>query len=124
MIGFRNEADLFLRRYVNFTNTQDTGKVIDLIDDEAEYWFADGTYKGKQQIFQALANTFNHLKFKTYHIFDVEWLYTNAHNACCRYKYQWECEINGILEKGFGRGTNIMVHTSKGWKMLHEHLSG
>lgn len=123
MMNFRNDVDTFMRKYERLTNQHDAGKLIELLDDDAVYWFANDTFHGKRQIFKALVHAFHCLKQKTFKIFDIEWLYTNAHNACCRYKYQWECEIDGLLHKGEGFGTNILIHTSKGWKMLHEHLS-
>jgi ketosteroid isomerase-like protein len=113
----------FVRAYEQATNSHDIANVAPLIAADAVYWFSDGSYRGRDAILAAIAQTFATIRDETYQIADLEWVATDSSLAVCRYRFSWTGIINGLPRSGSGRGTNVLIKTSGGWQMLHEHLS-
>jgi hypothetical protein len=65
----------FLREYETSGRTGGVDYTLSLIDDNAVYWFSDGTaHVGKRAVEQAIRRNFNAIKHETYRISDVLWV--------------------------------------------------
>lgn len=117
------DLSALVEAYELATNSHDVNTVMTLIDEDATYWFTDGSHRGGDAIRSALARTFELIRDETYEITDVEWVTVSEDSACFRYEFGWAGTVDGQQSSGSGRGTNIAVRRPDGWKMLHEHLS-
>lgn len=120
-----NDPDItaFVREYERATNTHDADVVATLVAQDATYWFTDGSYVGRAAIREALARTWQTIRDETYEIRDLEIVAEQRDLALFRYRFLWSGVIDGRLESGDGRGTNVAVRRVGRWLMLHEHLS-
>lgn len=118
-----NELGQFLREYEVATNTHDFDQVAPLLNEEAIYWFSDGSYTGINAIRQAFMETWNKIQNEKYQIRNIEWIGIEEKLAVCIYEFHWEGEVDGEKLSGTGRGTNVIGRVNNKWKMLHEHLS-
>lgn len=117
------EPTAFMARYERATNSHDLGRVAPLIAEDANYWFSDGSHRGRAEILAAVARTFARIEDEVYEIGDLEWVVLTADHAVCRYRFSWTGNIDGRPASGRGRGTNVIVKRDGDWRMLHEHLS-
>lgn len=113
----------FIKNYEIATNSHDFSKVKPLIEDNAIFYFSDGSFTGVDNIRQAFEKTWEKVKNEIYLIKDVEWLVNSDKVAVCVYNFHWTGSIDGLLRQGNGRGTNVLIKTDTGWKIMHEHLS-
>ena len=113
----------FMAEYVVAANSHDVQRVLPLIADDATYWFTDGSYRGREEIADALERTFAAIHDEVYRIEDLEWITADRGHAVCRYRFAWTGTVDGLPRSGSGRGTNVLVNTDDTWQMLHEHLS-
>jgi ketosteroid isomerase-like protein len=115
--------DDFLKTYEAATNSHDFDNVAPLIDKDAVYWFSDGSFEGIEAIREAFIATWTKIKDEKYSINNVRWFTSSDDTAVCVYDFSWQGSVDGVQKSGSGRGTNVLVHKSGGWLMLHEHLS-
>jgi uncharacterized protein (TIGR02246 family) len=116
-------ATAFVRAYEQASNSHDIAQVAPLIAPEAVYWFSDGSYRGRDAVVAAIAETFATIHDETYQIADLEWVAVSDNYAVCRYHFTWTGTVNGRPASGSGRGTNVLISSDGAWQMLHEHLS-
>lgn len=118
-----SELNQFLKEYEIATNTHDFDQVAPLLNEEAIYWFSDGSYIGISAIQRAFTETWNKIQNEKYQIRNTQWISIDEKLAVCVYEFHWEGEISGEKVSGTGRGTNVIGKVNDKWKMLHEHLS-
>lgn len=118
-----NELDSFLKSYEQAANSCDFDNVAPLINDEAVFWFTNGTFTGKQAIRQAFEDTWSKIKNEVYAISNVEWLANNDDIAVCVYDFTSDSIVNGERQVYKGRGTNVLKKSDGNWQIVHEHLS-
>lgn len=117
------ELNNFLKEYELQTNTHNFDNVSPLISKDASYYFSDGVFVGIEEIRKAFNKTWEYIQNEKYSIKELNWIVISEIVAVCTYQFQWEGNVNGEVENGQGRGTNVLVRMQNGWKMKHEHLS-
>lgn len=90
-----------------------------LIDDQAVFWFNDGSFNGLDAIQGAFEKTAESLKEEKYWLTDKNWIADNV----CLYQFNWEAVVDGQKTCGCGRGTTVFKELGGEWKIAHEHLS-
>jgi ketosteroid isomerase-like protein len=118
-----DELDDFLGEYIRSTNSHQFDAVALLIDDEAVYWFSNGSYRGVSAIRAAFKKTWSIIQDEEYAIEDLEWVTIDEQTATCIYTYRWRGVIDGAVREGIGRGTNVLRNDGRQWRIVHEHLS-
>ena len=118
-----NELTPFMQAYERANNTHVWANVEPMIAKDATYWFTDGSYAGINEIRQAVEATFEKLQDEVYEISHLTWPVATDTVAVCTYHFSWQATIDGIVQSGSGRGTNILEKRDDSWQILHEHLS-
>jgi ketosteroid isomerase-like protein len=113
----------FLREYERLANQRDFNALIPFIDENALYWFSNGSYRGIDAIRRAFEQTWKNIKDERYTISEVSWLFANDYEAVCTYFFHSDGIVNGQRQEYSGRGTNIFQKKDGKWKITHEHLS-
>ena len=114
----------FMREYETSGRVGGVEHTLRLIDDNAVYWFSDGTsHVGKAAIERAIRRNFEAIKDETYRISDVVWVAQSADVAVCVYRFEWSGIIGGKPAAGSGRGTSALARRGDAWAIVHEHLS-
>jgi uncharacterized protein (TIGR02246 family) len=113
----------FMAEYERAANSHDVQRILPLIADDATYWFTDGSYRGREEITDALERTFAAIHDEVYGIREVEWVAATDEFAACRYRFSWRGVVDGQPSSGRGRGTNVLVKRDGAWQVQHEHLS-
>ena len=117
-------ADDFMRHYEAATCAHDLSATLDLIAEDAIYFFSDQTtHVGKPAIEAVLAANFASIKDETYRIEGLRWLAMSDRLAVCVYDFNWSGLIDGRPASGHGRGTSAIRCTAGNWLVVHEHLS-
>jgi ketosteroid isomerase-like protein len=111
-----------LQEYERRLGKQQWAAVEDLIHEEAVFIFSEGTFRGKAEIAQAFAKTFQTIQDEQYSLHDLDWLVVTDDVAACIYNFRWQGIVKGQAMSGGGRGTTILQKTDKGWQIVHEHL--
>ncbi len=104
-------------------NRRRFAEVAPLIDENAVFWFTDGSHVGHKAIRSAFERTWASLVNETYWLEDLQWLAMDEAAAGCTYRFHWTAEIDGQPRAGAGRGTTVLRRSDSGWKIVHEHLS-
>ena len=113
-----------MREYEAATRAHDLERTLGLIDENAVYWFSDGTsYSGKDRIGRALRSNFEPIEAEDYRIEDLMWLAESHECAACKYRFEWSGMIAGSKASGSGRGTSVLARRGESWVVVHEHLS-
>jgi ketosteroid isomerase-like protein len=116
--------DEFMRAYEAATNDHDLERTLDLIADDAIYWFSDASaHCGKTMIARALQRNFESIRTERYCIEDLVWLASSDSVAACAYGFRWTGEVDGKSVAGQGRGTSVIKRVDGNWRVVHEHLS-
>jgi ketosteroid isomerase-like protein len=114
----------FMREYETSGRVGGVEHTLRLIDDDAVYWFSDGTsHVGKDAIERAIRRNFDAIKDETYRIGDVVWVAQSPDVAACVYRFDWSGMIGGKPASGSGRGTSVLARRGDSWVVVHEHLS-
>jgi len=114
----------FLREYETSGRTGGVERTLRMIDEDAVYWFSDGTsHVGKSAVERAIRRNFDLIKDETYRISDVVWVAQASDFAACIYRFDWSGVIQGAPASGSGRGTSVLARRGDGWVVVHEHLS-
>lgn len=113
----------FLEEYELATNSRNFDLVAPFIDEEAIYWFSDGSHNGLEEIRLAFEKTWKIIKNETYTISDVHWVLLTDVNAVCLYLFNSTGTVGGKKQSYSGRGTNVLTKKNGNWKIVHEHLS-
>lgn len=96
--------------------------LVDLLSEEASFWFSEGSFRG-DAIRKAFERTWNHVKDEHYWLEDITWIAIGDRAASCTYRFRWRGVIEGKPSQGAGRGTTVLRLEAGGWKIVHEHLS-
>ena len=114
----------FLKDYVASSAGHGLGRLLNMIDEEAVYWFSDGTqYVVKNAVGSAIRHNFESIKDETYAIEDVKWLLKTEDTAVCIFRFVWSGIVRGESASGEGRGTVVLKRNGDSWQIIHEHLS-
>lgn len=113
----------FLAEYEMRANACDFDAVRPLIDENAVYWFSNGSYRGIAEIQKAFEETWKNIREETYKISDVRWIFCTTECAVCIYHFRSDGIVEGERQVYSGRGTNVLRKKDGSWKMIHEHLS-
>jgi ketosteroid isomerase-like protein len=114
----------FIREYETSGRTGGVDYTLSLIDDNAVYWFSDGTsHGGKDAIARAIRRNFEAIKNETYRISEVVWVAQSSDFSACIYRFDWSGVIGGAPASGSGRGTSVLARRGDSWVVVHEHLS-
>lgn len=113
-----------MRAYEAATAAHDLERTLDMIADDAVYWFSDGgTHHGKQAIAEVLRSNFDAIKMESYRIEKLTWLAESDDVAAGIYGFAWSGMIGGVQRSGSGRGSTVLKRRGDGWCVAHEHLS-
>jgi ketosteroid isomerase-like protein len=113
-----------LRSYTEATDAHDLRATVDLVRDDAVYWFSDATsHVGIAAVRAVLESNFSAISNETYEISSHRWIVETDSVAVCLYRFNWSGTIDGEPASGSGRGTSVLVITTEGWRIAHEHLS-
>jgi hypothetical protein len=93
-------------------NSHDVQRILPLIAEDATYWFTDGSYRGREEITDALERTFAAVHDEVYGIRELEWVAATDEFAACRFRFSWRGVVDGQPSSGWGRGTNVLVQRS------------
>jgi ketosteroid isomerase-like protein len=116
--------DEFLLEYESSGRTGGVEHTLRLIDDNAVYWFSDGTaHVGKAAVERAIRRNFELIKDEAYQISDVVWVAQSAEIAACVYRFDWSGTLGGVPASRSGRGTAVLARKGESWVVVHEHLS-
>lgn len=114
----------FIREYETSGRTGGVEHTLRLIDDNAVYWFSDGTaHVGQSAVERAIRRNFELIKDETYRISDVVWVAESSDIAACVYRFDWSGNCRGAPASGSGRGTCVLARRGDSWVVVHEHLS-
>ena len=114
----------FIREYEAASRAHELERTLSLIDDDAIYWFSDGTsHVGKAAIERAIRNNFETIKDGDFAITDIVWVIESADVAACTYRFTWSGLVHGTPASGSGRGTSVLSRRGDSWVVVHEHLS-
>ena len=114
----------FLREFETSGRTGGIEHTLQLIDDDAVYWFSDGTaHVGKRAVERAIRKNAELIQDETYRISDVVWLAESSDVAACAYRFEWSGIVHGAPASGAGRGTCVLARRGESWVVVHEHLS-
>lgn len=120
------ETDIktFIKEYEKATNSHDFEKLKPLIDSKATYWFTDGSFKGHKEIENAIKGTWDKIRNEKYKIQRAQIIFLDNKSSGIKYEFLWEGIVRGKVQKGSGRGTNIITKNQSGkLQVVHEHLS-
>jgi len=113
----------FMREYES-SGRKGVECTLSLIDDEAIYWFSDGTsHAGKAAVERAIRRNFELITDETYRISEIVWVAESSDVATCIYRFDWSGMIRGAAASGSGRGTSVLKRRGDSWVVVHEHLS-
>ena len=116
--------DEFIHEYENFNRTHGLEHTLRLIDENAVYWFSDGScHIGKSAIEEAIRHNFETIEDDDYHISDIVWVAQSSDFASCIYGFDWSGTVRGAPASGSGRGTSVLARSGDSWVVVHEHLS-
>jgi ketosteroid isomerase-like protein len=114
----------FIREYENASRTHGLEHTLRLIDENAVYWFSDGSsHVGKGAIERVLRRNFDLIEGEDYRISDVVWVAQSPDLAACTYRFDWSGKVRGTPASGSGRGTSVLARRGDSWVVVHEHLS-
>jgi ketosteroid isomerase-like protein len=85
----------FMAEYERAANSHDVQRILPLIADDATHWFTDGSYRGREEITDALERTFAAIHDEVYGIREVEWVAATDEFAACRYRFSWRGVVDG-----------------------------
>jgi ketosteroid isomerase-like protein len=114
----------YKRELVRRMNDKDLAGTLELIADDAIYFWSNGTAMfGKAAIGAALQQTFDGIQNDTYETLDLIWLVETEDVAACVFRFQWAGEIDGKPASGRGRGASVLKRINGEWRTVHENLS-
>ena len=114
----------FLREYETSGRTGGVERTLGMIDDDAVYWFSDGSaHVGKAAIERVLRRNADLIRDETYAISDVVWIAETPDIAACTFRFDWSGTVRGAPASGSGRGTMVLSRRGASWVVVHEHLS-
>ncbi|MGH8980159.1 MAG: YybH family protein [Acidimicrobiales bacterium] len=112
-----------LARFEQAANSADFDQVAPLIDEHAIFWFTDGSFEGVAEVQRAFEETWATIREETYRIEGTRWIAVSDTVAVCVYRFSSSGIVDGHPFASTGRGTNVLVRGTDGWKIGHEHLS-
>ena len=100
--------------------------VAPLIEDDAVFFFNDGSYVGAESIKGAFEKTWAlGIQDERYSTDNIRWLLKEERVAVCTFAFHWTGVVKGkFKELGSGRGTCLLRKIESEWRIAHEHLSG
>jgi ketosteroid isomerase-like protein len=114
----------FVHAYARSSREHGVEHTLSLIDDNAIYWFSDGTsHVGRAAIERALRRNLELVADEEYRISDLAWVAQSDDVAACTYRFAWSGTIRGAPAAGSGRGTSVLARRGDAWVIVHEHLS-
>ncbi|MEO5807207.1 nuclear transport factor 2 family protein [Devosia sp.] len=119
----KSDAVMMLSRYAECINTHCFDDVAALIDQDAVFWFGDGSHEGLPAIRAGCETTWHNLVDEIYWLEDVRWIASSVDVASCIYRFHWQAIVGGECRAGSGRGTSVLAWRRGRWKIIHEHLS-
>ena len=117
-----NGAEAVLALYGERINNHRFDDLVELISDEATFWFSEGSYSG-EAIRRAFERTWGQVADEHYWLEDMRWIALSESAASCIYRFRWRGMVGGEMHEGSGRGTSVLRKEAGGWKIVHEHLS-
>ncbi|HEY1708830.1 MAG TPA: nuclear transport factor 2 family protein [Rhizomicrobium sp.] len=112
------------RELVRRMNAKDLAGTMELIADDAVYFWSNGSaMRGKAAIAAAMQANFDSIRNDTYETLDVTWLVQTDEVAVCVFRFRWTGEINGMQTSGKGRGASVLKRVDGAWRTVHENLS-
>ncbi|MBF8964065.1 DUF4440 domain-containing protein [Pontibacter sp. FD36] len=117
------ELNVFIKNYVDATNTHDFANVQPLLMPDAIYWFNKEASEGMAAVKVNFERTWSYLPDEVYGIENIKWLSVEKGSATCIYEYTYQGTHAGKPVSGRGRGTSVLVKQDGKWRIAHEHLS-
>ena len=114
----------YKRELVARMNAKDLAGTLELIADDAVYFWSNGSAMfGKAAIAAALKANFDTIGDDTYETVDVTWLVETDDMAACVFSFHWTGVVDGAAVSGRGRGASVLRRIGGEWRTVHENLS-
>lgn len=116
----------FLHEFERLAEQEDFALIRDLIDERACFRFNDGDFIGRSAIQAAFEKTWRGdptVKKARFYLSDITVLTVDEHTATATYTYHWEGSQGDRRFAVRGRGSRVLVRSTSGWRIVHEHLS-
>ena len=116
--------DVFLSDYFSASSSGALQRTLDMIDDDALYWFSNETaHVGKEAVAAAIKHNLDSIEDEKFQVSEVKWLVETAEVAVAMFRFEWSGKIGGQPTAGSGRGTSVLKRCGESWLVVHEHLS-
>ena len=114
----------YKRELVRRMNAKDLQGTLELIADDAVYFWSNGSAMfGKAAIARAMQTNFEGIRNDAYETLDVTWLVETEDTAACIFSFRWNGEVDGKVASGRGRGASVLKRIDGEWRTIHENLS-
>ncbi len=116
----------FLNHFEEVAMKEDFSLLEPMIDERAYFRFNDGDFVGLKSIRAVFEKTWKGdptVKKARFYLSDIVVLTTDKASASATYTYNWEGSQGGREFKIQGRGTRVLAHDGRAFRIVHEHLS-
>lgn len=116
----------FLHHFEEVAMKEDFALLEDMIDERAYFRFNDGDFVGREAIRAVFEKTWRGdptVKKARFYLSDIVVIATDTASASATYTYNWEGAQGEREFKIQGRGTRVLVHDGRSFRIVHEHLS-
>ncbi len=112
------------REMVRRMNAKDLAATVELIADDAVYFWSNGSAMfGKAAIAAAMQANFDGIADDSYDVEGVTWLAETDEVAACVFSFHWTGKVDGQEVSGRGRGATVLKRVDGAWRIVHENLS-
>ena len=122
----RENVVAFLHEFERLAEKEDFGLIREMIDEQAFFRFNDGDFIGRSAIHAAFEKTWRGdpaVKKARFYLTDITILTVDDKTATATYTYNWEGSQGERTSAIRGRGTRVLAHDGRGFRIVHEHLS-
>lgn len=111
--------------YRQLINTHDFDVLEEqVLDSSITCVFSNAVHRGLAAVRIEFEQAWRELPDEVYHMTDPEWIYEGPEAALAIFRYQFEgTGLDGQTIRGSGCGTHVFRQTSRGWRLVYEHLS-
>jgi ketosteroid isomerase-like protein len=104
---------------------RDIGAALDLLTEEAVFFFSNGAVvQGKEAFAALMTSSWRLIATYDYASREARWIVRSDAAAVLVYGFSWSGTVGGTPAGGSGRGTRVFRPDGDGaWLLVHEHLS-
>ncbi len=116
----------FLHHFEELAMQEDFSLLEEMIDERAFFRFNDGDFVGRAAIRAAFEKTWRGdptVRKANFYLTDIVVLTVDERSASSTYTWNWEGAQGGQSFVVRGRGTRVLAHDDRRFRIVHEHLS-